>query len=218
MSIILGNGSASTETKVDSVSRALRVNLAPRGHGYRIGEQSGTIAAALGANSAVYAQRIDPGAAVNAWIDRVRVAYTTVVAFTTPITAGRRLALFRGSGAAASGGTAIATAVKMDTGIAPASECDAAQGGDMRIATTGALTVTGITWESQPFGVLTLVHVGAAGAFVERVFEFHATEAHDAVLQPGQLLGLRNPAAMDAAGTWQFSVEVAWREAAAFAS
>ena len=74
-----------------------------------------------------------------------------------------------------------------------------AQGGDSRIASTGALTVTGVTYETDPLATISLAHVGAAGAFTEWVWD--ANQHTPIVLQPGQLLALRNPVAMDAAGT-----------------
>lgn len=180
---------------------------------YCIAEISGTVGAALGANSCVFAMRMDPGAgSIKGVVESMRIRYTTIVAYTTPVTAGRRLAVFRGSGAAASGGTAITVATPKDTAYA-ASEFDTASGGDMRIATTGALTVTGITFEAAPIAVMPLVHVGTAGAFVEYVYEFDVRN-HPVELNAGQLLAIRCPQAMDAAGTWQLSVEVNWREEA----
>ena len=195
-------------------SGSLRTVVVPRGQQYCLGEITGTIAAALAANSSVFAMRLDPGSSLRAFIDSIEIKYTTIVAYTTPVTAGRRLAVFRGSGAAASGGTAIATATPKSTVFA-ASEFDAASGGDMRIASTGALTVTGITYETAPIAVMPLVHVGAAGAYVEHEFHFDKSDGAPIQLEPGQVLAIRNPAAMDAAGTWQLSVEVHWREAAA---
>ncbi len=125
-----------------------------------------------------------------------------------PVTAGRRLAVYRGSGAAAAGGTA-APAVSKATTSQP-SEFLIAQGGDSRISSTGALTVTGITFETDPIAVFSLTHVGAAGAFSEWVWD--ANQHTPIVLQPGQLLALRNPVAMDAAGTWQFSITADYYE------
>lgn len=183
-----------------------------RGAMFGVSSVTGTMAAALGANSSVFTMRLDPGASVKAYVQRIRLQYTTIVAYTTPVTAGRRLALFRGSGAASSGGTSLAlTGAEKDSTLA-SSECALAQGGDTRIATTAALTVTGITYETDPFRILTLSHVGAAGAFIEQLWEFHETECAPLVLSPGQLIGLRNPAAMDAAGTWQLAVNIDWFE------
>jgi hypothetical protein len=204
---ILEGAVGAFKAEVDNQSKALRDVQYPRGLGYAISGITGTMAAALGANSAVFAMRLDPGAAVNAIIDRIRLQWTTIVAFTTPITAGRRLALFRGSGAATSGGTSIATAVPKDSNYAT-SEFNLANGGDIRIATTGALTVTGITFETDFMKVMTLTHVGAAGNYLERIFELHASESHPIILRPGQLLAVRNPVVMDAAGTWQLAVDV----------
>jgi hypothetical protein len=210
----LENPAGTVIVEADDGVDALRTTVVSRGFGYCVANLTGTIAAALGANSSVFAMRLDPGTSRRAFIERIRLQFTTIVAFTTPITAGRRLALFRGSGAASSGGTSIATAVPKHT-TADTSEFNVANGGDIRIATTGALTVTGITFESDPLRLLSLVHVGAAGAYIEQSWEFRSGEAQPIQLDPGQLLAIRNPVAMDAAGTWQLSVNAEWHEAPA---
>lgn len=204
-----GVGGASNLLAVDTYRSSARVALVPFGACYSVSGTTGTIAAALAANSSVFAMRLDPGAAVKVYLHRLRMQYTTITAYTTPVTAGRRLALFRGSLAAASAGTALAAVAHATTD--PASEVNAAQGGDVRIATTGALTVTGITFEADPLVMWTLSHVGAAGGFSEVVVE---RPDEPIVLQPGQLLAVRNPAAMDAAGTWTLAVTAIWSEAA----
>lgn len=205
-----------TSMAVEIDKQASRTFVVARGDGYAMSNITGTIAAALAANAAVFAMRLDPSSGKRAFIDRLRLQFTTLVAYTVPITAGRRLALYRGSGAAASGGTAIATAVKKHTASASLSEFDIAQGGDIRIATTGALTVTGITFEAEPIATMMLVHAGNAGAYVESIFEFSATESAELVLEPGQVFAIRAPQLMDAAGTWQLGVNAQWREANAF--
>lgn len=206
--------SAGITARIDN--RGLRSSTVPRGNAYSVSSITGTVAAALAANATTFAMRLDPGSAVLAYIERIRIMYTTIVAYTTPVTAGRRLALFRGSGAATSGGTALTSVAKDSTGSP--SECNLAQGGDIRISTTGALTVTGITYEADPIRSMTLVHVGAAGAYTESIFEFHASECAPVILQPGQLLAVRNPVAMDAAGTWQMGINVDWHEAVSYAT
>lgn len=198
---------------VDDGINAQKVSLIGRGFGYGLSATSGTIAAALGANSSVFVARLDPSSPRNAFIDRIRLKFTTVVAFTTPVTAGRRLELYRGSGAAASGGTSIASP-PAKKGNADSSEMAVANGGDIRIATTGALTVTGITFETTPLKGVILSHVGSAGGFYDCLWEFNATESQPIQLEPGQLIAIRNPAAMDAAGTWQLQVDIDWYEAA----
>jgi|GEM_PF-2726609 len=191
---------------------ALRVTTGLVGDRYSQGNLTGTIAAALAANATVYAMRSNPGGSKKVRIHRVRLQWTTLVAFTTPLTAGRRLAVFRGVGAAASGGTALGVTSERDS-LSPASQCDTAQGGDQRIASTGALTVTGITFEASPFKVISLAHVGAAGAFFEQVIEFDDDSGGALILNPGEVMAIRNgSAAMDAAGTWQLVVNVDWTE------
>lgn len=176
---------------------------------------TGTIAAALAANSTVFAMRLDPGAGtVVAEIDRIRVKFTTILGFTVAVTGGRGLSLHRGSGAATSGGTSIAAAAKKSTTFG-ASQFDVAEGGDIRVATTAALTVTGITYEATPHRACSLAHAGAIGGYADFVWEFADNECYPLILQPGQLIGIRNPAAMDAVGTWQVQVDVDWRETTA---
>jgi hypothetical protein len=207
-------GPSGTIADVDPYRKALRVAPVARGVSYAISSVTGTMAAALSANSSVFAMRLDPaaGSTYKAYIERMRIQFTTIVAFTTPVTANRRLALYRGSGAAASGGTALAAAAKKDTADGN-SQFNSGEGGDMRIATTAGLTVTGITYETQEIRTMTLVHVGAAGAHYECVWEFGATDASGpAVLNQGELWALRNPVVFDAAGTWQLGVNVDWHE------
>lgn len=200
-----------TGAEVNADGSLYTVDVSPTGSNYAIAAKTGTIAAAAAAGAAVFAMRLDPGSTKKAWIESMRLRWTTIVAFTTPITATRSIVITRGSGAATSGGTSIPTATKKDStyGI---SEFDVASGGDIRIATTGALTVTGITWETVNLGEATLIQAGAAGAFYEVVYEF-SVRNHEIELNPGEVLGIRvGPSAMDAAGTWVLGVEVNWRE------
>lgn len=193
--------------------KASRIVIAPRGDAFSVSSVTGIIAAALVANSPVFAMRLDPSSAPKrAFIERIRLHFTTIVAFTVPITASRRLAIYRGAGAATTGGTAITTVAKK-LSTSSDSEFEVAQGGDVRIASTGALGVASITFEANEFATMPLTHVGAAGNFLEQVFEFNASESAQITLEPGQLLAVRNPVAMDAAGTWQLAVRVDWNEA-----
>jgi hypothetical protein len=166
------------------------------------------MAAALAADSIVFAMRADPAGLKRLNVGRVRLMFTTIVAFTTPITAARRLGLYRATAAAATGGAAL-TPVAKDTGHAPGSGVS-----DARIATTAALGVAGLVREANPIGLLSLTHVGAAGGYIERLYELDGPVA-PAVLTPGDLLVVSNPVAMDAAGTWQLAVDVDYNLAAA---
>lgn len=209
----VGIGSSATGVTVDATYKNFRVRSVPGTRNcYSLSSVTGTIGAALAANSSVFAMRVDPGSSKNAWIRRMRITYTTIVVYTTPVTAGRRLALFRGSGAAASGGTALSTAIPGKDSTAANSEVQTSEGGDARISTTGALTVTGITFEAQELATMSLVHVGAAGASFDQEWLWDSGPEHPLVLRAGQLLAIRNPAAMDAAGTWQAAVTVDWCE------
>lgn len=197
---------------VELAGKSLRTVIVPRGAGHVISVVTGTMAAALGANSPVFAMRLDPAAGdLRAWIDRITLQWTCLVAFGTPITVGRQLALYRGSGAATTGGASVAGSAQKHS-AASQSEFNLATGGDIRIATTAALVDAGITWETNPLGRMGLVHRGNAGDFMEQVFDF-AADHHEVILEPGQLLGIRNPQAMDATGTWELHVEVQYREA-----
>lgn len=204
---------SNTGAEVNGDGSLYTVDVSPTGSNYVVATKTGVIAAAAAAGAAVYAMRLDPGSTKKAWIDSIRLRWTTTVAFTTPITATRSIVLTRGSGAATSGGTSIATATKKDSTYA-ISEFDVASGGDIRVATTGALTVTGITFETVNLAEVPLVHVGAAGAFYEVVYEF-SVRNHEVELNPGEVLAVRvGSSAMDAAGTWMLGVEVNWRESA----
>lgn len=199
---------------VEPGTGAQRVSLVPRGYGFGIAATT-VITAALGINSTFFAMRLDPSASRRAFIERVHVEWTTIVAFTTPVTAGRRLGLYGAQlSGTPTGGTAIATAMPKH-GIADTSEFSAANGGDMRISATGVITVAG-TINANPFREMSLTHMGAAGAYRDAVWEFAAgAESQPIQLDPGQALLIRNPQAMDAAGTFQLAVAVDWYEAPA---
>ncbi len=211
--VIQSPTNAAKKVEVTTKSSSL-ISLQSRGNAFSFSNVTGTIAASLAANSSIFSMRLDPSAGnKNAYIERIRITFTCLVAYTVPLTAGRRLAVYRGSnsGVAMSGGTAITTVAKKHS-TSVNSEFEAAQGGDVRISTTGALTVGGALFEANEFATMSLVHVGNAGNFLESVFEFNANESAPIVLEPGQILAIRNPAVMDAAGTWQASIRVDWYE------
>ena len=205
-----------TDVRVQS-DGALRVHNLPRKvtGAYKMAALTGTVAAAAGANGCWFAMRLDPSAgALAVLLETVRMQFTTIVAFTTSVTAGRRLELYRGSGAATGGGTDINpgdNSFQADTNYG-FSEVFSGQGGSTRVATTATLTVVGITFEASPFGIMPLTHVGAAGGNFEKTWDFASTRDKPKLLRAGELLAVRNPVAMDAAGTWQLSVEVEWSE------
>lgn len=219
---IIESGTASGQQFVDT-NKAARTTIVPRttnvggvGGSYKLAAITGTIGAALGSASTVFAMRLDPSAPAGmvAYLEKIKLQFTTIVAFTTPVTVARRLELYRGSGAAPSGGTSINPTDDSNQNDSnfPPSEFFSTQGGATQIATTGALTVTSITFDTQPLGVMPLTHVGAAGGNAEKIWEWDSTHEKPYVIAPGYMIAVRNPAAMDAAGTWQLAVEVEWSE------
>lgn len=194
----------------------VRVVPLSRGNGRMFGGMTGTLAAGVTSGGSVYVARFSPASgSVKAHIERIRLVYTTITAFGTPVTAGRRLGIFRGSGAAASGGTAVSTGPwrKDALGAGGDSFFDDAQGGDVRYSTTAALTVTSITYETDPLATMSLSHVGAAGAAYERTYEFPNGFCGPIILNAGELIAVRTIPTMDATGTWQLAVDMEWHEA-----
>jgi hypothetical protein len=157
---------------------------------------TGTMAAALGAGTTVFALRY-PAAAVGVLIVHwMHLHFTCLGTFTAPVTAGRRLALRRGAGADPSSGTAIDAVRSKSDGVEPLITG--------QVATTAALVTTGITWEAASLARLMLSHAGTAGLDYDEMWR---PDDPLAILKPGELLGILAPAAFDAAGTWQLSVK-----------
>lgn len=206
-----------TAVAVSGNNALVITDIPPNADAYVMANKTGIIAAAAAAGACVFAARISPtSGSAKAYIDTIRIRYTTVTAYTTPVTATRSIVITRGAGAATSGGTAIPVVNPKETGYA-SSWFDSAQGGDVRIATTAALTVTGITWETINLGEATLIHVGGAGGNYETVYEY-SVRSHPIELVAGQVIGIRvGTSAMDAAGTWVLGVEMSWHESASYA-
>lgn len=189
----------------------IRTISQPIGEAYSSSGVSGTLAALFAAGGTVWLMRMATGAGSRiARIDRLRLHFVCIGAFTVPLTVGRRLAVFRGvsSSPATSGGTAIDPNPPKALTYG-ASSFDSAGGGDVRISTTAALTVTGVTWETIPMKTMTLAHVGGAGNSFEVVFDFNE---HPCILRAGEVLAVRAPIVFDAAGTWMLVVNAEWRE------
>lgn len=218
MAIITDGRALATQIAVEQKTKAGRVTLAPRGFPYASSGITGTMAAALASGAAVFTMRNDASSSKLVFIERIHLRYTTIVAYTVPITAGRRLHFVRStvSSANPSGGTAINPVPKDSTHTD--SECSTAGGGDTRIATTAALTVTGTTWDTNVIRTISLTHAGAAGALLEAELGLHAADSAPIILEPGQALGIIAGSAFDAAGTWQLAVNVDYHEAVSWES
>lgn len=175
------------------------------GIGFSLSGITGTMAAALASGSPIFAARYSPTATLAAYLTRLRVQFQTLTAFTTPVTAGRRLELYRGSAAATTGGTAL-TPVLRAAGL-PASGFSSGAGGDARIATTASLGGSP-TWEATPFATYALSHVGASGGAFEVVEWWELPGCQPFTLKAGELIGIRAGQNFDAAGTFQLAVSL----------
>jgi hypothetical protein len=175
------------------------------GHGFSISGLTGVMAAALASGSPIFAARYSPSVSALAAITRIRCQFTTLTAFTTPVTAGRGIKINRGSAAATTGGTALVP-VTFDSG-APASGFTTGAGGDCRIATTASLGGAP-TWEADAIWSRFLSHVGAAGGQDDQWLYYEPPATNPIILRPGQLLGIRAAALFDAAGTFQLAVNI----------
>lgn len=184
------------------------------GSPYTLVGQTGTMAAALAANSVVFAmQAIDDdttkpllvrrGTVV---IDAIRLAYTAIVGSAGLALAGRQLNLYRSPGAGQThpvGGTALTPLPKntldvgADTGLVVSP----------RVATTAGLTLTGFTRGTDIVGVFDLAAAAAIGSNKEKQWTWAATAGH-LELAPGEFLSISNPAIFDLLLTWQLLVEV----------
>ena len=108
-------GNNGNSANVNSEGALHVVDTAPSGAYYVVANKTGTIAAALAANGTVFAMRLNPGYSGKAYIEAMKIRFTCIVAYTTPITQTRELVIARGAGAATSGGTAIAAASTKDS-------------------------------------------------------------------------------------------------------
>lgn len=193
-----------TQLAVEPYRKSARVSVVKRGEGFSIEALTGTIAAA--SNGSVFAMRNSPTSTKDIYISYISLEYCTITAYTTPVTQ-RRLQIIRGSGAAASGGTAITPIAQHDSAD-PVSQLNSGPGGDVRVSTTATLTVTGITFDTNALANLVLTQFGAANARIFQIFDFGSTDKGSLTLQPGELLAIRTSAAFDAAGTWQLGINV----------
>lgn len=158
---------------------------------------TGTIGAGLTAGSAVAVVRY-PGSKKFA-LSWLHVHVSTIVAFTTPVTAGRRLHLRHGTGGAgwdagAAGGAALDVSRNWSSG--------AETKVDGRVASTGALTTTGLTFADVKARLL-LSQAGASGADYDEIWRFD----EPLILLPNEVVGLVAGATFDVGGTWEAEIK-----------
>ena len=178
---------------------------------------TGTVAAALAADGVIWTLRypettpMPSGGLGNKRLYVQRIAVTTVTgtAFTTPVTLGRHLKLVRGAPTSAtasnpSGGAAYTMVRKRSDGSTTNGETL----GVGRVATTAALTTTGITFETAVLRRFPMSGSGSSGAVASATWLFNGVDADPIYLLPGELLAIAAGATMDAAGTFELAVDV----------
>lgn len=161
---------------------------------------SGVIAAATPARSVLWAWNLAtlslPFPIV---IERLRLKYTCLTAFTTPVTAGRQLAF----GTIAALG---ATVTGNNRSCVRKSSLAAANTQLPIVANTGPVTADLVDLDTL-FARLSIAGAGASGNTVERTWEWNTGSAGMLAALADSILVLTNPVAMDAAGTFEVTVE-----------
>lgn len=186
------------------------------GQGYSLVDTTGTMAAALAANAIVYGMRALPNVAGSPAvgqleIDSLWLAFTTIVAFTTPVTGKRFIAVHKAAATArvaAGGADTVLPCSKWTSNAGSDNGLDGTKG---HISTTAACTNPAGYALGARVAMLDLTAFGAAGARTEGFWAF-ARDQGEVILDPGELLVVVNGTnAMDAAGTWQLAVGVDYR-------
>ena len=222
---IQGNGGVVAE--VDGTTfRALRVTNRPVNYGslgyYRAGMLSGTIAAALAANSEVYQFRW-PDATNLALVYKVCASAGANVAATAAALTSLRMTAARSWTAAGSGGTRMTLTgnnAKLRTSMGTSLVNDAG------ISSTGALTAGTKTLDTTDLGVCSIgIMTGAITTVVSGnilnkgdgiLFDADSEGFHPLILAQNEGFVVRSGVIFPAAMTWQLGIDTVWAEAAAF--
>lgn len=178
---------------------------------------TGTIAAGASSNDKFWTLRYPevtpmPGAShkigKRLYVQRITLDWTTIVSFGTPITAGRCLHLHRGAPTSGTAGNpSDGSAFTMVRKRSDTTSTDEILGVG-RVASTGALTTTGLTFETAPIRTFMAVHLGNAGDHDHREWRFDGVVADPIYLLPGEVLAIAAGQDMDASGTFQLAVTV----------
>lgn len=221
-------GNSGLVAEVDgSTFRALRVAIRPADYGvlgsYSLAAVTGTIAAALAANSELVQFRWTDATRL-ALVRRVTVSAGQNVAATAAALLSLRLTVARAFSAAGSGGTALTITgnnAKLRTSMGTTLLAE------MRVATTAALGAGTKTLDTQDIGIVSYsvltgaITVAISGTLVPQtdLYDGKDSDAHPVVLAgtgggEGVVVrsGIINPATM----TWALGVTVRWSEVAAY--
>ena len=172
---------------------------------------TGTEAAGLGAGGVIFIARNAPSPNVYyTFVTKLVVEFVCTTVFTVPLTQ-RQLSIWRGTGAG-SAATAIPTMVAHDNRDNLTSFLASANGGDVRVATTGTINVGGVTFEGRELASMQLTQFGNAGNAVRVEFNWGDSLLGPPVLAPGECIAVRTAAAFDAGGTWIGAGHMDWYE------
>jgi hypothetical protein len=220
---IQGNGGVIAE--VDGTTfRTLRVTGRPIDYGalgfYRLSQTSGTMAAALAANSEIFQFRW-PDATRFAVPHRVHMSAGANVAATAAALASFRATIARAWTVAGSGGTRAnltGNNQKLRTSMGSSLVNDAG------ISTTAALTIGTKTLDAQDIGTFaTGIGTGAITTAVQLpimpptdLLDVNSINDHPPVFAQNEGFIIRSGNAMPATMTWHFTVNVSWAEVAVY--
>jgi hypothetical protein len=220
---ITGNGG--TVAEVDGTTfRAIRTTGRPIDYGalgfYRASASSGTMAAALAANSEIFQFRW-PDATKLAIITRVAISAGANVAATAAAITSLRMTAARGWTVAGSGGTRFTMTgnnQKLRTSMGTSLV------NDIGVATTAGLTAGTKTLDAQDLGGIQFgIGTGAITTALNlniipltEILNIDASNDHPLVLAQNEGFVIRSGIIFPATMTWAFTVNVSWAEVAAY--
>jgi hypothetical protein len=189
---------------------------------FRIGSTSGTMAAALGANSEIFQFRYVTAASRLALVYKISISAGANVAATAAALVAFRACIARAWTVAGSGGTRI---VLTGDNVNLRTSMSASEVNDAGICTTAALTVGTKTLDTTDIGAISVgIGTGAITTALDLkflslaiLFDADGEGQHPIVLANQEGFVIRSGAnAFPATMTWSFSVNVLWAEVPAF--
>jgi hypothetical protein len=220
---VIGNGG--TVAEVDGTTfRAIRTTGRPIDYGalgfYRVSAVSGTMAAALAANSEIFQFRW-PDATRFAVVTRIAISAGANVAATAAAISSLRMTAARSWTVAGTGGTRLTMTgsnQKLRTSMGTSLV------NDIGIATTGALTAGTKTLDVQDMGGVSFgIGTGAITTALNlniipltELLNIDASNDHPLVLAQNEGFVIRSGTIFPATMTWAFTVNVSWAEVSAY--
>jgi hypothetical protein len=221
MGVIEGGGSGSllgVGAENQSAAHTIRFPVAVgNGGAFRVGAVSGTMAAALGANSEIFQFRYVTAASRLGLVYKVSISAGLNVAASAAALAAFRMTAARGWTADGSGGTALTLTgdnANLRTSYATSEVVSA------RIATTAALGAGTKTLDAVDLGAIAQ-GIGTGAITTDQaltilplspLFDADGEGQHPLVLADQEGFVIRTGNAMPAAMTWNFAVNVLWLE------